>query len=447
MLIQSNVLSQDIHSFPLPNSSSLEDSYTGSFKDSLSFHFLSIKVKTQKQTIVLPFIVNEKKEVEKLPFLSFDKQQTFIGHFYDENNYYLMTTNKSNKKAFLTEINIDTKEYKISNIDDYNKKAPKFILEDKIVFVDISEKKMSFKTISPKGSIDKIVNIDDYNSGLSRFEIINTDYIDQTNYVKWGSLKEKKVYHIDDFIYFTSHGYESPNSKVYSINLKEDTPKINKLNLKNNTIKKLRDYNSYAFENFLLTIASNKEEFELDIYNLKNGELIKKISSKDDYFSKDSYKLESFLKNLKRSYNDITISANKTVEGNFLVRIEAVNENYNIDHGWWFHQQFMQNIINQNNFTQPKFTPNPDYYEDSSLVYNDDFFYEFVINENGEILNNADSKIIFDLYDTSYYLSKLKDNRKIENISGDTTGSKFYAIGFDKKAKEVKILTKRTLNY
>ena len=408
----------------LPDHFKVENTFTGDLADNESFHLIFAKNRKTKSFEVFSYLYDGEKIIE-LGVLKNQHSSSLVSFHFKDEMLSLLMSYKIKKKDFIKRIdlNIESKEIKETKSFTHKDFETSFrqdnrsilIYKNKTVilikqFIGFDELKEKTIAINIEGSPIKSYFKDQYISA------INTD-----EFVVNGSTSKLKVYLVDDDLIFTKEDQKGNQTSVLRFSLKNEAEPYHKCFNGINT-EKFKKSTSYVFDKKLYQLAISKDRGLIVVWDIYTNKVLSKIplqeSLGNNIKSNSTFKgITNFLKQASRKKYIPTLSVNKTVSNNSLVRIDYVDITYSYNYNWWWHHhQFMmwqqQQMHFQNSMNNiPSFGPslNDTYISDIFDLSTIDRYFELLIDEGGSISNDDDIKTVYKNIDKEDYIEKLED--------------------------------------
>ena len=464
LVILSTVTSyaNEIYKFSVDKDLHVEGTYSAEINKGASFHLVLMKVKFEDRYKMLPVYITKTGEVREFDLIALDVLPNIISHHSVNDNISLVSYNDKEKSLSVFEFDIKSKSFKKNKQEEVEKPDTVFRLDNATVLLTVDKKgeKLGYWRIVSWDN-QKLEHIDIPEELNKEFKKINAVAINQNEFVEKGSFPGTKAYLNNNELVYIIDDEKSNTSKSIIIDLNNPSDFLQKeFKTVGTNLEKVKDYNSYLYNNKVFTVASNKEDMEVTIHNLKEGRQEKRLSLRQDIF-KDNQEMEKF-----REYLDYTakgkikamLTINETSEGNMAVRIDqADNTSYNYNYNWWWHHEWMlqQNMMMQMQMQQNMrqmmqnlpsgFGPNPSTYEygyNPNKKSNEPKPIVFVLNNNLDLINNASGETVYPEIEREKYLKEYEDDRNMRNVSASFTQLEIRCVYQDRKSKEIIIDTK-----
>ena len=413
-----------------------------------SLHMLNVRDKSTSSIELHIYYIDAKDKVLEMEKLYYDDTPNILSYHINDNQLHFFTY----LEKTINHIVYNLEDGKFKNKELVSVEKPNYIFrnQDKSLFVRTDKEAKALiineYTNSYEPKTQQIQIADDekinwfFNSSLTAVKV--------DEYVEKGAIGPNKLYYIDGSLIATHLKNDILN--YFVCNLNNGNIIYNSFN--HSPYNSNKKNNSFVYGNWIAKMNTQKDEFSISIVDIATGKLMGAVNSETDFsyiFKSDSQK-EQYLKKIRKKTYHPTITVNKSIDGNAVVRLSIVNvANYSYHYDWWFHNfmfqqqmqmQIMNQQINQTIQNLPRFEPNPDYYESAGLVYNDldeNLSFEFVLNSNIEILKNGNTNTIFKHIKKEKYSKPYRENPVAKNFSACFVNNKMRYLYFDKKLKTI----------
>ncbi|GAA0872363.1 hypothetical protein GCM10009117_15100 [Gangjinia marincola] len=413
--------------------------YSGKFNSINIFHSIITKNKNTDTYSIKTFIKNQSKVTE----FSNEKSPTepeILAHHFLNDNLYIIVKNEMHLMAI--EINPAEKKSKLEKLG---------ALEEAEYVANISDRTIIFNTDKDENRIEVYAvagnnlekSIISYPEGFKekRAFVGPIDYINQSKYVESGSNNSANLYQLNDQSLAMVLSDEEKNLTVMAIgNSNNNSQKASKTYAFDTEVTEAIDGDYYVYDNKLFKLGLTKEKIAMSIFDVTNGQLLKSISM-DDFIANSNAtqkEVEKYAKKLKRSAFDPVLTVNENSDGNYIVRIDYVdNRVYNYD--FMFHQQMMMQQQMMNN-SIPKFGPNPpEAYIETSLTADEGNSFKFVLSPDLEFKSNSNLRPAVKDYENRDQLNKQINHKNRSKVTGVFTKNTLHLAYYNTYKGEVTI--------
>lgn len=440
----------ELQKITLTSDQKLEGTFSIKLNNNNSLHLLFIKDSKSKNNVLKPFLVSQSKQIKQFSDYVSSKKLNIIASHCDNNSSTLIFFDDSSKKLLLLNYDNTSGIFKEKTIEKYSK--PDIIMSSKgktyfVQYNPIKDKSKIFvDVIDSSTSINNIeIALDNDLQSKIRVAFFNeVDAINQEEFVENGSIKSARAYLYNENIYITK---EKDNNTVNLFGLDLNHGKINFYNYDFNLDDKIKDHNTFIFENKLININSFYDDFKISYYDVSDTRLIKQHSLNNDFkniFEAD--KIQNFLELEKKISLKITTTINKTIDNNYLITISRVNVNtYKYGYDWWWNHMFMMQQMQMQQMIRVNtggFGPNnlENNYFNINLEKKDNISLQYVINDNFEILEKNNTETLHKNIDKDSVLKEFEEDKLIKSFSGSfTENNEFRYVYQNNKTKEVYI--------
>jgi hypothetical protein len=438
--------SNEIFQFKLEKNEKVEATYTAEFQMDRTLHIAITKKSGNKSYFYTPFFVDENKKVLKCDsFTSLEKLQIMSYHL-NNNVATIVSFDDDNKLVHVVDFNFDTGKNNKNSFK--SEKCPENVFREAnkttLVFFDVKTGITVQEITSSDIRETKKIDIPAGNIKVFK-EIVNAkpEAVNLNEYVKNGSIKKVKSYLIDDK-YFMTFENKDKELEVFSFNLKTNSVDKNILVIPN-PASPIRDFSNFVFDNKIGVMGRLKDDILISLFDSNTSKLINTLA-----LSKfaDKEKLDKFLAKSRYLNMKSTLTANKGVGGNFVLRLDNISEsNYTYNYNWWMHQWFFQQqMFHQHMMMQHQimstrgFGPNPHSYESDMYFTTEkkkDPVFEITIDAKGDLVNGTPEETVFKEIDKEEYIEKYKGGLSKSNFSFGFIKEEMRYVYVDKKLKSI----------
>lgn len=442
----------------LPENYKVKGSFSGELNGTDSFHIIVAQNKDQRDFDLFLYAFTANK-VEYLTKVTYEKQPSIVSFHSTSNVLTLIVSYENNRKDFYNVLDVNLSNGEVQKSNDLLNENVLATFRDKEVTILLngSKKEMTATIINSSNAMKKISTTNFNKKIYDKYFNGSVDEINQNEYVKNGSINAVKGYHQGDKLIFTKDSKEFVGSKSrhYTSTLTFDliTGSVIEEIISNASYDNVREYESYLLENVLVQFIGNKKEGWIKVYDtksikqLQNYDLLtidlNKITTGKDFIS-----IEDFLKESGKKKHVITLTLNKTKSSNFLVRLDYVLNTYNYNYNWWWWHQHMfmmhQNQMMMQNSIPTGFGPDDfsNYLHYLSYEGTNNYSIQFVIDNNGEIVNEPVANTRYKPIDKKKYVDELNDNKTYKHSSSCFVDGIFRYIAYNKKNRSFTVFNK-----
>jgi len=426
----------------------IEGTFSADLNQEKSIHLILVKNKDLNNYQIIPFYMDENENTIQLETISTKNNSSVVSYHLNNSNLIFVLDNneKKNKQYYIIDYDLKTKEQLIKKID---KKDNEFIfrlIDKTVIFKKVENSLETIEVISANNILNKKVDIN--SNDISKFnEIfepkITPQLVNTNEFVKNGSVDNFQVFFENNHFIFSKINPDDYIVDTFTLNSNDYTYHLN--SFKNENLTNIKGFNTYIHHGKLFSIAVNNDDALLKIESIQNGKILSLFSfSKDLKTHFESENLNEIIKQASKKRNKPTITINETIENKMAVNIDYVDIRvYSYDYNWWFHhwmwqqQQWgMQQMIQQNinNFKVPGgFGPNPQFYENSTLIKSEHESIRFILTDTYNIEENTSTETKYKDIDKDKYLDPLKDNSDLKHITASFQKDSFRYLYYSKK--------------
>ena len=436
----------------LPKNYKVENTFSGDLISNESFHLVFTENKDNNQFELFCYLFDGATVTDLGSAKSSDSYSIISFHHYD-NSISLLVSYGKKKEKFIKRIDIDKVNKVITESESFN--HDDFYLsirkKHKTILLYKSKEKFTIKqfntTEAPKEysfSIEKKSRLDKYLE-YQNFKSVNTD-----EFVSNGPANNNKVYLYDNVLVFIKDIENTNTVDVLSIDLSVDKPSL-QFNEFTTGKEVLKRSTSYLFENNLYQLSLEKEKGSLIISDVLSGEKLNHIDlntlTASVIHTSDGFEnVQEFLKQSAKNKHIPTITVNKTLNNNYIVRFDYVDVAYSYNYDWWWHhQQFMmwnhqQRAINDAMKSIPRFGPNiNDIYFETYLT-DEKHYFELQLDASLSIISgNVKEPPIHKEVDKKEYIDKLDEIPRLKHTSSCFLKDSFRYIAYSNEQKAIVI--------
>lgn len=432
----------------LPKHFKVEHTFSGDLNETESFHLIFSKNKKNKLFTIHPYVFDG-TNITPLDNITNDSSYSLVSFHRDNNILSLLLSFKEDKKDFIKRININLLSKEIEESDAIENEDFSTSIREENRSILINKNKKEIRIVEFKNKSDIKVLKYSYNKRDDKYRDFfdaNIEAVKTNEFVANGSVAELRAYLDGENIIFTKEIKENISTEVVSIplNKKELFPSkilVFKLNNSDNTYKKIT---SFYHDKKLYQFANNKKHGEIKITSTssKKGSTIKLDQSlTQQLVQKHNFKgFDDFLKAAGKSKYNTTLTINNTEDGNLKVRVDYVNIEYSYHYNWWWHHRMMHmHMMHQQiQFNAPAgFGPTQpnDFHFNTYDIPKEKRYFEFVINNQNEVISNTKTKTLYKEVDKKEYIDKLEEIQDYKQESSCFLENSFRFIAYSKKNK------------
>jgi hypothetical protein len=441
----------ELFSYKLNENEKLEGNFSIVVNLKETCHFLFIKNTELKKYIVRPYFLSSERKIKQLDDVVLDVEPNFLTNH--TNGDVVTVSSYDEKKKMLTVIDFNTTTGK-SNFENLNDFKPDlyFNEDNKSIIVNLGKNDVYVQVITnTKSTQKKVFNIPE--SILKDYKDIKNatfpiEGINQSEFVKNGSISKFRAYVSDTNLYFTSTKNDSQTG-VIQFNLNSNSIKSEVIDYNFNNAYMSR--NTFISNDNLFVVSSSENDVVIKSFHLDDNKENAKLSVMSDLNEIiDKTAIQDFFSQSKLSSLITTITLNKTIDNLYKVRIDRVNKNlYNYNYNWWWQHEFMMMQMQMMQMQQiraagmgrpggfgPKFI-----FDENLLVYSsrekEYNSIEFVVDSNFIPQKNNTSETIFKNFNVDKLIKEFEDNSSIKKFAPAFLSNEMRYIYQDSKTKEI----------
>ncbi|MDT0295445.1 hypothetical protein ACFQ3R_02980 [Mesonia ostreae] len=441
-LISTSVFATDGFKYALKKHQKFNRTMSIDINKCTSVHFLFVKNKNTKQQQVIPFYVDEQKNITELSSLSFEDEPELIS--FHTNGTTLTLINFEDGNLSIDDIDLSTGKH-LNRNQTQDVEKPEFIFKqkNKSIFVEADRKgrNLTFTHIenSTSSSTKELATPKDLQDKVKDIFKTDVDVINTREFVKNGSIAKSQAYFEGDKLLLVYDEKEDDEVETLQINPNAEQAFEFK-NYKSTALEKLKKSNSYVNDDKLFVVNSGKEDVEMNVFDIESGKKEKRLSLQQEmaFAENDLEKREDFIKQSRKFKNKPTLTVNETQEGNLAVRMDYVNiQNYSYHNMWWFHHHMMMHQMHIQQHQQMNMMMGPNISSlDIDALYTkkkESTSISFVISKDLELLKDASLETKFREVDAEKYIEELSDNKEVKNESLAFLNDEYHYIYTDRK--------------
>jgi len=422
----------------------LESTVSFNIENKFTVHVLIIKNKNTKKYDLIPFFMDESRNIERLETASFRKTPKLLSHHLNGNTLTLIGYQGDSLE--IMDYSLENGSLSQKSWVDYEKPANIFRETNKTLFLAPNKRKDKFNVASIENTNSskelEFAIPDDFKKLIRTILREGIEVVSDEGFIQNSSIAKIQAYYAEGNFYLVEDVEFQNDLSIITIRTDNSRP-VSKTEITTDGIEELNDNNSFIKDEKLFALLLGKDDFELRIYDLVSGEQKKKFSLKQDLVALKSIKskINTYLKESNRFKNKPTITVNETVDGNFKIYIDYVNKNTyrNYDNMWFLHHLMWQQQMMMMN--AGGFGPNPALFDELALNFSitESQPLTFILNRNLEIVNDGNSTTKYQFIDKEKYMDTLSENKAIFNESAGFLENVYRYMYTDKKETTVYI--------
>jgi len=447
-LISISAIAADGFKYSLKEHQKFKRTMSIDINKSASVHMLFVKNKNTKQQEVIPFYVDEQKNITELSTLSFEEQPELIS--FHTNGTTLTLINFQDGSLSIDDIDLSTGKH-LNRKQTKGVEKPTYVFKQKhrSIFMEADRrgKNLTFTHIenSTSSSTKKLETPEYLQDKVKRIFRKDVDVINTREFLKNGSISKTQAYFEEEKLLLVYDRKDDDEIETLQINPNaKDAFELK--NHKATALEKLKKSNSYVKDDKLFVINSGKEDVEMNVFDIESGKKEKHLSLKQEmaFAENDLEKREDFIKQSRKFKNKPTLTVNETEEGNLAVRMDYVNiQNYSYNNLWWFqhHMRMHQLHMQQQQQLRTMMGPNISHLEIDALYTKkkESTSISFVISKDLEVLEGASLETKYREVDAEKYIEALSDNKEVRNESLAFLNDEYHYIYTDRKEHHIYI--------
>lgn len=451
--------------FKLEKNQKIKSTFSGDINQESSIHLIIFRNKKTKNYGIKPFYIDKDQKTKEFEIIDFEKEIPEIVSYHQNNNTISLIIErnlfdakveinvKSRKKLTIIDLNISDKKTALKNLDLKHLNNNKYFhVSDKTFVLHYKGEKLFINTIKNSQKIDSTkikFQAEDLKISKKFFDG-SIEFVNTQEYVKNGSIANVKAYHQDEKLFFTHFENKKDGITSTFIDLNQNQPLVFYKNGLSEEYKKTWSRTaSYIHNGDLFLFCRNPSDMFLEIIDVYTGKSKYRASLKKGFSSYlDQKKLDLLQQKLSWNTNKPTITVNKSIDQNLVIRFDYVKpENYRYDNMWWFHQQMWQHQQMMNNIPKintSRFGPTPTYFDERLLFFKSkkkELFQEIVMDTNYSLIENGRKETLRKKIDKEQYFKKLNKNRDFKYTSAAFLSDDIRYIFYSKTSKAIFIKT------
>jgi hypothetical protein len=439
----------ELFSYKLNENEKLEGNFSLVVNDKETCHFLFIKNTESKKYIVKSCILSSERKIKQLDDLVLDVEPNF--YTSHTNGDVLTVSSYDEKKEMLTVIdfNMATGKSNFQNLNDF-KPDLYFNQNNRSILVNLGKNDVYVQVITDTKSTEKKVFnipesiIKDYkNIKNGRYPI---EGINQSEFVKNGSINKFRAYLGADNLYFTTSKDDSQTG-VLKFDLNSNLVKSQSIDYNFNS--PYIDRNTFIFNEKLYVSSLSANDVVIKSFNLLNNSENGKLSVMNDLSNiVDDTVVQDYFSQTKIINLKTTITVNKTTDNFYKIRIDRVNKfAYMYNYNWWWQHQFMRMQMQMMQMNQIRslsmpggFGPSADFDDNLIMIsskakeYN---YFEFVVDANFIPQKNSTSETKYKNFEIDELIKEFENNSSIKKFAPAFLKDEMRYIYQNNKTKEI----------
>ncbi|TDP60135.1 hypothetical protein [Flavobacterium dankookense] len=440
----------ELFSYKLNENEKLEGNFSLVVNDKETCHFLFIKNTESKKYIVKSCILSSERKIKQLDDLVLEVEPNF--YTSHTNGDVLTVSSYDEKKEMLTVIDFNMATGK-SNFQNLNNFKPDlyFNQNNRSILVNLGKNDVYVQVITnTKSTEKKVFNIPesiikDYkNIKNGRYPI---EGINQSEFVKNGSINKSRAYLGADNLYFTTSKDDSQTG-VLKFDLNTDVVKSQSIDYNFNS--PYIDRNTFIFDEKLYVSSLSANDVVIKSFNLLNNSENGKLSVMNDLSNiVDNTVVQDYFSQTKLANLKTTITVNKTIDNLYKIRIDRVNKfAYMYNYNWWWQHQFMRMQMQMMQMNQIRSLSMPGGFGPSAADFDDDLimisskakeynYFEFVVDANFIPQKNSTSETKYKNFEIDELIKEFENNSSIKKFAPAFLKDEMRYIYQNNKTKEI----------
>ena len=446
----------------LPDNYKIKGSFSGELSGNSSFHIVVAQDKGKKDYELFVYKYAD-SEILFLNKATYDNQPTVLSFHSSNDVLTLIVSFQKKRKDYYNIVDFNLKTKKVSISEDTLNENALVTFRDKEVTILLNgdkEELIATKIINSKSFIKINTDKEQYDNVLfNKYFNATIDVINQNEYVKKGSVKNRKAYYKDNILVITKDKSTKGNegkvhdTSLFYFDLNKTGSNISEVVIKGSNLPSISEYNSYLLDDKLVQITSNGKNAFLLIHDKKGNKVLSNIDLVTFDFTKvtkgkDFVSIEKFLKETKKKKYLTTITLNKTKDLNYFLRVDYVENTYSYNSNWWWWHQHMfmmqQQQMMMHNNVPTGFGPslNNEYEHYFTYEEEENFSFQLSFDINGNLMKQASDNTIYEVIDKKQYVDELNDDKTLKHSSSCFVEGVFRYVGYNKKEGTLKIFNK-----
>lgn len=429
----------------------VESTYTA-LVGNATLHIVVVKDESTKEYKFTPYYANEKLEVKALSTFVSKNPAEVVSYHCNGDVFTAVLYSKEKKTISVLDYSLSSGTF-ISGTE--GQKLPYdnlFTFSDKTILVDFNratnELEVKTFTTGTKSQLTKIKASADKVKYFRKLALAKPDAVNQTEYVRNGSIARAKGYLTEKAIVYTL----SDKGKTETFRFDLAKSEFDYSAVTTGLPKDATRTSDYVIEDKLAVLGADKDDIRMNVFDLATSQSIKSISVKDDKLSDDKT-LADFLKQVAKTNMEATLTINKARNGGLAVRIDRVDKTeYNYNYNWWYLRQMQQMMWQQQQMMQqarmsvPRgFGPAqvPDREISCTFLKSETKAIEFTIDAKFGNVTPGKTEALYPDVDKDKMLEKLQNDKGKKEASAEFLQGEMRMVYFDPKSKTVKIVSEK----
>lgn len=439
----------ELFSYKLKENEKLEGNFSLTVNAKETCHFLFIKNTDSKKYVVKTCVMTSEKKIKQLDDLVLDVEPNFYTNH--TNGDVLTVSSYDEKKQMMTVIdfNLATGKSSFQNLNDF-KPDLYFNQNNRSVLVNLGKNDVYIQVITNTKATEKKVFtipesiIKDYkNIKNARYPI---EGINQSEFVKNGSINKSRAYLGADNLYFTTSKNDSQTGVLkfdFNSNIVTSQP------IDYNFNSPYIDRNTFVFDEKLYVSSLSANDVVIKSFSLLNNSENGKLSVMNDLSNiVDNTVVQDYFSQTKLTNLKTTITVNKTTDNLYKIRIDRVNKfTYMYNYNWWWQHQFMMMQMQMMQMNQIRslsmpggFGPSADFDDDlimTSIKAKEYNYFEFVVDANFIPQKNSTSETEHKNFEIDELIKEFENNSSIKKFAPAFLKDEMRFIYQNNKTKEI----------
>lgn len=374
--------------------------------------------------------------------------KSILRAFKVDETYVFLVPTTTNNQTFIFPLFIDNKTKEVTSSNPFLKStySASLITNNILYIVTNTNKKITVKKFADNKFVESSLEAKQFPDYKSFFTNNKYTHVSSDEFAFSGSVSSRKVYAFNDNLVFTYDNIRKGFTSIFT--LKEDSTSggytiSHEKKLLLDRYNSLRSFNSFVMNDqfFQAGIIKNKLLFKSSILGEKNKasnsfEITESFVSKN-YVGMDFRKLKRFIR-FAKGKKRLSITANKTKDGNPLISIDYVSPDYTYHHNFMWQQQMMwqqQRMIHNNiNNNLRKFGPNntPDEEILFQRYLDEETYIRFLVDKKGKVLNYKRPKLVHKEIDFGTVKERYDNSKKYDKTSSVFVNDTYVVFNYRK---------------
>ncbi|UZH55243.1 hypothetical protein JRG66_15045 [Salinimicrobium tongyeongense] len=414
--------------------------FSGDIDQQTSLHLLVTKNKQDDQYLVKTYFIDANKNISALENAVFPEKPSVISyHLKDEVLTLLLQQGKKKEEKLeileFSTVNGGLKRFSVENFEE-----PYLIMRGSEKTFLLNKKDEEIEIISITGALEPEKAILDF-SGINRdtaekFFKKKPEGINTAEFVAQGSINPSKLYYTHEKLVFD---YKS-EKEYFILSVEPDTGEQEIFKADFSDLDKVKEVNTYIYENKAFLFMNNREDIILRIYDIESQKLLREVKLREEFSANED--LKKLITKSSRKNFSLTATVNTGIENTLLVNLGAVPtyEYFYMYNWWWQHTMFHNMMMQQISIPKPQLPFGPNTAQDNDLYYySAPRAVQLVMDKDLKFLKNSAGTPVRPQFDKDKYLDIFRNNEMLkEETISFTTGS-VRAIYFSESTKSIHI--------